>query len=127
MIESRSGSAPEIHTVHPLLPPDTLYVAIGNELSYNFSVWDGDSILGASLIPILPLPEGAWLDANLVFTGANSGEGRGEREGGRGGGGEGGRGGRGGREGGREGGEGGRGGGREGVLFFVTSYLCSPY
>lgn len=54
----------------PLTPP-THYTTPGSTLSTNITVYDANSILGLRLDPILPLPEGAWLNRSLIV-GANS-------------------------------------------------------
>lgn len=68
-----SNQPPIFITPSPLLPVDTLYVAVGDVVAYNFSIYDPNSILGISLSPVVPLPEGAWLDDdNPLMTGAKS-------------------------------------------------------
>ena len=40
---------------------------------YNFSIYDQNSILGIGLSPVVPLPDGAWLDSDgPLMTGAKS-------------------------------------------------------
>ena len=68
-----SNQPPVFITPSPLLPIDPFYVTVGDVVSYNFSIYDPNSILGISLSPVIPLPEGAWLDEDRpLMTGAKS-------------------------------------------------------
>ena len=68
-----SNQPPVFIIPSPFLPIDPLYVTIGDVASYNFSIYDPNSILGISLSPVVPLPEGAWLDGDgPLMTGAKS-------------------------------------------------------
>lgn len=68
-----SNQPPVFVTPSPLLPIDPFYVTVGDVVSYNFSIYDPNSILGISLSPVIPLPGGAWLDEDSpLMTGARS-------------------------------------------------------
>ena len=68
-----SNRPPVFTTSSSLLPVDVIYAAIGDVMSYNFTIYDPDSILGINLdsVHVVPLPEGAWLGDPLM-TGAKS-------------------------------------------------------
>ncbi len=68
-VPTRSSYSPP--TIVTSFTPPTHYIAPGYTLSTNFTVVDSDSILGVRLDPVLPLPEGARINRQII-TGANS-------------------------------------------------------
>ena len=68
-----SNQPPTFNTPSPLLPVDIFYITVGDVVAYNFSIYDPNSILGISLSPVVPLPEGTWLEGDgPLMTGAKS-------------------------------------------------------
>lgn len=68
-----SNLPPVFITPSNLLPVDIIYFTVGDVMLYNFSIIDPNSILGISLSPVVPLPDGAWLDSDgPLMTGARS-------------------------------------------------------
>ena len=68
-----SNLPPVLETPSALLPVDIIYLAVGDVMLYNFTIYDPNSILGIGLNPVVPLPNGAWLDGDgPQMTGARS-------------------------------------------------------
>ena len=56
----------------PLLPSDTVYITPGSMLTHDISITTADTVLGATLLSVAPLPDGASL-SGVQITGARHG------------------------------------------------------
>ncbi len=58
----------DLLAISPLLPPDVTYASPDSFISLNLTLYDPDSMLGLSLAPVLPLPDGATIDQSGLTT-----------------------------------------------------------
>ena len=65
-------SPPSFTVPTPSLPPDTAYVAPGGMLSYELRIADSNTVMGASVLPLTPLPDGMSI-SGVQMTGTGSG------------------------------------------------------
>lgn len=61
VIPAPPSAPPSFSVPTPLLPPDTVYVAPGSMLTHDLRITSTDTVLGATLLPVTPLPGGASL------------------------------------------------------------------